>query len=106
MCCPITALLLLGPRLALVVWWLTDSARFNLAFNAEVWPLQLPWPLWAWPLIGAIFVPWTTLAYLVVFPGGIVGLDWAWIGLGLLIDLSSHLGGGYRNRDRIPGYRR
>jgi hypothetical protein len=62
MCCPVTALLLLGPRLALVVWWLMDSACFNLAFNTKVWPLQLSWPFWVWPLIGAIFIPFLTAA--------------------------------------------
>jgi hypothetical protein len=109
MCCLVTVLLLLGPRIALVAWWFMDSARFNLAFNTKAWAhpifLPFPWPFWAWPLIGAIFVPWTTLAYLVVFPGGVVGSDWLWLGIGLLIDLGSHFGG-YRHRDRIPIYRR
>ena len=103
--CIVASLLLFAPRLAILLWWLMDSARFNLAFNTRVWPLHLPWPFWVWPLIGAIFVPWTTVAYLVVFPGGVVGLDWVWLGLGLLIDLGSD-SGGYRHRDRIPGYRR
>jgi hypothetical protein len=105
MCCLVTTLLLLGPRLAILVWWLMDSARFNV-FNAKPWPLNLPFPFWVWPLLGAIFVPWTTLAYLVVSPGGIVGSEWLWLALGFLIDLGSHLGGGYRNRDRIRSYRR
>jgi len=102
MCCLVTTLLLLGPRLAILVWWLIDSVRFKLAFSTDVWPLHLPWPYWVWPLIGAIFVPWTTLAYLIVFPGVVVGLDWVWLGLGLLIDFGSH-GSGYRNRGRIRG---
>jgi hypothetical protein len=51
-------------------------------------------------LLGAIFVPWTTLAYLIVFQGGVVGLDWVWLGAGLVLDLASH-SGGYRNRDRV-----
>jgi len=106
MCCLVTTLLLLGPRLAILVWWFIDSARFNLAFNAQAWPLHLPLPFWVWPVLGAILVPWTTLAYLAVFPGGVVGLDWLWLGLGLLIDIGLHGGGGYRNRDRIRRSRR
>jgi len=104
MCCLVTILLLAGPRVALVVWGLLDSAFFALAFNPKSFPLPVAWPFWVWPLLGAIFVPWTTLAYLVVFPGGLGGSAWLWIGLGLLIDLGSHIGGGYRHRDRIPGY--
>jgi hypothetical protein len=83
-----------------------DSARFTLAFRTWPHPLELAFPLWVWPLLGAIFVPWTTLAYLLIFPGGVVGQGWLWPGLGLLIDLSSHFGGGYRHRDRIPRYGR
>jgi hypothetical protein len=82
-----------------------DSVRFNLAFQTWPHPLGLAFPLWVWPLVGAIFVPWTTLAFFSVFPGGIVGQDWLWLGLGLLIDLTSH-GGGYRQRARIPRYSR
>jgi len=105
MSCLVTALLLLSPRIALVVWWFMDAARFNSAFNTETWPLHgarlFPWPFWVWPLLGGLFVPWTTLAYLVVFPGGVVGLDWVWLAVGLLIDLAAHFGGGYRHRGRI-----
>jgi len=101
MCCLVTTLLLLGPRLAILVWWLMDSARVYLPFQNWPHPLNLPFPPWVWPLVGAIFVPWTTLAYLIVFPGSVVGLDWLWLGLGLLIDLGAHFGGGYRNRNRI-----
>lgn len=100
MCCLVTTLLLLGPRLAILVWWLVDSARVYLAFETWPHPLNLAFPQWVWPLAGAIFVPWTTLAYLVVFPGGVVGLDWLWLGLGLLIDVSAH-SGGFRSRNRM-----
>ena len=107
MCCLVTTLLLLGPRLAILVWWFMDSARFNLAFQTWPSPFHLAFPPGGfWPLLGTIFVPWTTLAYLVVFPGGVAGLDWVWLGLGLLIDLGSHFGGGYRHRDRIRGHRK
>ena len=104
MCCLVTILLLFSPRLALVIWWLVDWARFNLAFNTDVWPIHLSVPFWVWPLLGVIFVPWTTLAYLFVVPGGIAGLDWLWLGIAFAIDLGA-LFGSYRNRDRV-GLRR
>jgi len=84
-------LLLLGPRFGLLVWWLINPARFSLAFDG-----------WILPTLGAIFVPWTTMMYLVVFPGGVVGWDWLWLGLGLLSDIAWWAGGGFRKR--VPGY--
>lgn len=93
MCCLFTTLVLAGPRLAILVWWLLYPARFALAFNAS----------WIWPILGTIFLPWTTLMFLIIFPGGVIGLDWLWLGLGLLFDISSYAGGGYGNRDRLRG---
>jgi len=29
-----------------------------------------------WVILGIIFLPWTALKYVMVFPGGIVGFDW------------------------------
>lgn len=94
MCCFITALLLAGPRAAILVWWLLFPVRFNVAFSTIILPI-----------LGILFVPWTTLMYLAVWPGGVVGFDWIWIGLGILFDIGMYAGGGYGNRDRIPGYR-
>jgi hypothetical protein len=104
MCCLVTVLLLLGPRLAALVWWFIDTARFNLAFQGWPHPFQLAFPLWVWPLVGVIFLPWTTLAYLFVYPGGMVGQAWLWIGLGLLLDVVSHWGGGFHSHERVSRY--
>lgn len=97
MCCVITSMLLIGPRFATLIWWLINPLRFSAAFGSLIWPI-----------LGVIFMPWTTLAYLIVWSPvtGIFGLDWLWIGLGILADLSTYAGGGYGNRDRIPGYGR
>jgi hypothetical protein len=92
MCCLFTTLLLLGPRAGILVWWLLSPARFRLAFGSFIWSL-----------LGFIFLPWTTLMYLVVFPGGIYGFDWLWLGLGVLADIGTYAGGGYGNRDRLRG---
>ena len=106
MCCLTTIFLVLGSRIALLLWWLADPQRFNLAFKDLALPgVAYAIPVWVWTVLGGIFLPWTTLAYLFVFPGGIVGYEWLVLGLGLVIDLAGH-GGGYRHRDRIPVYRR
>ncbi len=93
MCCFFTSLVLFGPRFAILIWWLIQPVRFNAAFNSFLWSF-----------LGFLFLPWTTLMYLLIFPGGVNGFDWVWLGLGLLFDIGSYTGGGYGNRNRIPGY--
>ena len=95
MCCFFTTLLFLGPRAAVLIWWLIRPVYFSTVFNT-----------WIWPLLGLIFMPWTTLMYVIVAPGGVFGLDWFWVVLAVLADLSTYAGGGYGNRNRIPGYSR
>ena len=95
MCCAFTTLVLLGPRFAGLLWWLVQPARWSAAFNGS----------WLWPVLGLIFAPWLTLMYVIVAPGGIVGLDWLWLGLALVADISSYSGGAYGNRNRL-GYGR
>jgi hypothetical protein len=51
--------------------------------------------------LGIIFAPWTLLMYMIVFPGGVVGLDWLWLGLGIFFDIAWYAGGGFGNRDRF-----
>jgi hypothetical protein len=92
MCCVFTILLLIGPRAAILFWWLLNPLRFDLAFNN-----------WIVPLLTSIFLPWTMIMYMIVFPMGIVGFDWLWLGLGFLADIGWYLGGGFRKR--APGYR-
>jgi len=104
MCCFSTIFLVIGSRLAVLIWWFADPQRFNLAFQNWGQP-SFVIPVWVWSLLGGIFLPWTTLAYLFVVPGGVVGYDWIVIGVGLLIDLAGH-GGSYYHRNRIPIYRR
>jgi hypothetical protein len=93
-CCVVTVLLVAGPRAALLIWWLLDQMRFRNTFDSLLLPL-----------LGFLFLPWTTLAYVLVAPLGVTGLDWLWLGLALLVDLGSHGGGAYSNRDRLRGRR-
>ncbi|MGD9094080.1 MAG: hypothetical protein PVF74_14625 [Anaerolineales bacterium] len=92
MCCFFMALVLFGPRLAILIWWLVSPIYISNAFTS-----------WIWPILGIIFLPWTLLMYLIVYPGGLVGFDWIWLGLGLLADIASYAGGAARRRD-VPGY--
>ena len=95
MCCFFTTLVLLGPRIGILVYWLLPygQVRFNLAFSS-----------WFWPLLGLIFLPWTPLMYVIVFP--ITGFDWIWLVIALLADIGSYSGGAYGNRNQLPGYGR
>ncbi|MFN8483212.1 MAG: hypothetical protein U0768_09255 [Anaerolineae bacterium] len=96
MCCFFLALVLLGPRVVGALWWLFQPAIWQLAFNG--WPVA--W--WLWPVAGIIFLPWLTLMYVLVAPGGIVGWDWLWLGLALVADIAMYTGGA--GRKRVPGY--
>jgi hypothetical protein len=89
MCCLVAVLLFLGPRAGVVLWWLFDRARWDRAFDTIIIPI-----------IGFLFLPWTTLAYVLVFSGGLSALDWILLVIALLVDLGSY-GGGYRNRAKI-----
>ena len=95
MCCFITVLFLFGPRLAAIVWYLINPLYVNAAFQSFLLPC-----------LGFIFLPWTLLAYLVVYPGGVTCFEWVIIGLGVLADIATWGGGGYGNRNRMPGYQK
>ena len=93
MCCFFTSLLFFGPRLAFLVYWLFPVGRLKIftAFNT-----------WIWPLLGLIFLPWTVLMYVIVFP--VVGwFDWIFLGLALAADIAGYAGG-FRQRGQVPGY--
>lgn len=96
MCCFFLSLLILGPRFVNIIWWIFQPARWNLAFAG--WPIL--W--WLWPVLGIIFLPWTTLMFVIVSPGGVVGWDWLWVGIMLFADIASYSSG--VGRKRIPGY--
>ena len=99
MCCLFLVLLFLGPRIFNVFWWLFQPLRWQAAFTDFIGGSNL-W--WIWPVLGIIFLPWTTLKYVLVSPGGVVGWDWFWIILMLVGDIASYTGG--TGRKRLPGY--
>ena len=91
MCCVIASLFAAGPRAAILIWWLVQPLRWSEAFDTFLWPF-----------LGFLVAPWTTLMYVLVYPGGIEGFDYIWLGIGVAMDVFSWAGGGYTNRNRIP----
>jgi hypothetical protein len=79
---------LIGPRFAILVWWLFDSTRWELAIsNFFV------------AFIGWLFIPWTTMSYVLVWSSdGLRGFDWIILGLGVMFDVLSYTSGGYGRR--------
>lgn len=100
-CCLGVLLLAGAPRLALLLWWFTDPARVTGVFAAWTRTVgSVTAPQWIWPALGLVFLPWTTIAFVFVAPGGITTLEWVVLVVALLIDLSTHGGGGRAYQQR------
>jgi hypothetical protein len=94
-CCLGVLLLAGAPRIALVVWWLSDPSRVLATFAGWTATLGgLTTPGWIWPLAGFLLLPWTTIAYVFVAPGGLTTIKWVVLVIALLFDLSTHGGSG------------
>ncbi len=89
-CCAALALALVGPRFALFLIWLF-SDWLGRAYETTIWPF-----------LGFLFLPWTTLGYMVAqnWYGGLDGLGVVFFGLGVAGDVLSYSGGGRRRRKR------
>jgi hypothetical protein len=85
----------LFPRLALLIVWIARPVLVGAAFNTFLLPL-----------LGIIFLPFTTLIYVIVYTPnvGVVGFDWFWVILAVLLDIS-HWSASYTQRNQIPGVR-
>lgn len=55
---------------------------------------------WFVPLFGFFLLPWTTLAYALMWSSsdGVVGFEWFIVGLAFVFDLGSYTGGSRRRR--------
>lgn len=91
--CLIAVAAAFAPRIVFIIMWIVGP-RVNAAFSN-----------WIWPLLGVIFVPYTTIMYVLVWNPvtGIQGWDWLWIGLGLWLDVMKWQRVAL-NRKGIPGY--
>ena len=88
--CIFLLIALLSPRLGIVFLWAFTDYVYR-AFQNN----------WFWPLLGLIFLPWTTLLFILVAApvGNITFWGWLMVALGLLMDLSSHAQS-YTNRQQ------
>jgi hypothetical protein len=90
----LTALIFVGPRLAILVWWLIKPVYVGNAFDSILLSL-----------LAFLFIPWTVLMFLIIYPGGIVGFwEWLLLILGIAADVASYSGGFWGNRKAVPGY--
>ena len=82
MCCLALTAGLIGPRIALLAWWIFGD-RVELAFDS-----------WIWPLLGLLLLPWTTLAYLLVWSPiiGVDGAEWIVVAIGFALDVATYSG--------------
>jgi hypothetical protein len=81
-----------APRIGFLILWLfTDMV--SDAFDTILWPL-----------LGIIFLPFTSIMYVVLYnpaTGGLSGWGWFWVVIALMIDIGSYAGSGYTNRGRV-----
>ena len=88
MCCLALTAGFLGPRIALFIWWVFGN-KVDVAFDT-----------WVWPLLGLVFLPWTTLAYVLMWSaiGGVEGWEWLVVALGFVLDVVSYSGRAAQSR--------
>jgi hypothetical protein len=79
-CCLALTAGFLGPRLALFLWWVFGN-KVDIAFDT-----------WIWPLLGLIFLPWTTLAYVLAWGpvNAVSGAGWLVVALGFAADIATY----------------
>jgi hypothetical protein len=80
-CCLFAVLLAGAPRIAFLLWWVFQPLRMQATFGN-----------WFWPLLGVIVLPWTTIMYVIVAPGGLNVFDWIFLALAVAVDLSTYAG--------------
>jgi len=83
--CLIALFALIGPRVALVF-----TAIFSDMISRAIDSLIVAF-------LGFLFLPWTTLAYVVFYDVGsgreVRGIEWFLVGLAFLVDIGSYVGG-------------
>ncbi len=87
--CLLALFALISPRLALFFIWLFSDL------------LDRAYDEWWLPLLGFFLLPWTTLAYAVMWSAGtneVTGFEWFIVGLAFIFDISAYSQSGKLNR--------
>ena len=89
--CLVAIAAMLSPRLATILIWIFDNSRTSAAFDS----------FW-WALLGWIFLPWTTLAWIVCYAPvrGVTGFGWFIVVFAFFVDLMTHAGAAQARRQR------
>ena len=89
--CLFVLITLLSPRLGIIILW-----AFTNYIDRSFGGFFLP-------LLGLVFLPWTTLLYVLVqAPAGRISFwGWLFVGLGLLLDISGY-SQAYASRNQVP----
>ena len=87
--CLFALIALLSPRFAVVLMWIF-TPWVDRAFGPAIWPI-----------LGVIFLPLTTLLYVILWNTngrGVDGWEWILVIVGVFADLASYGGGAYGRR--------
>lgn len=89
--CLFLILVAISPRLGVVAFWLLTN-----------WVERVFDGGWVLPLLGIIFLPWTTALYVVGFVIGDAAVPWGILGaiIGLFLDVAIHAGSATMGRRR------
>ena len=92
MCCAFLLAFGIGPRIAFFAVWIFGE-RVQHAFSS-----------WAWALLGVVFLPWTSLMYVLAWgPAyGVSGFGWVVVGLGVILDVATYSGRFAKDRRQQP----
>ena len=79
------------PRIMFLILWIARPVYVDAVFDT-----------WIWPLLGLIFLPWTTVLYTVGYIAGGAAAPWGILGIfvGLFLDIALHARSVTMGRDR------
>jgi hypothetical protein len=80
------------PRIAVALIWIARPAVVSQAFG----------DFFLWPLLGLIFLPFTTLLYLIMWTAnGLSGFDFVILLLAVILDVSNLGASAWTNREKV-----